>query len=69
MLQILKEIMKKLINKIRKRTDSDEESSSRITADTVAEHREKILAGGRKFKYPIQYTQAQAGYDCDYYRC
>jgi len=26
----------------------------RITNDTVAEHREKILAGGRKFKYPLQ---------------
>ena len=26
---------------------------SRITNDTVAEHREKVLAGGRKHKYPI----------------
>ena len=29
----------------------------RITNETVAEHREKILAGGRKFKYPVQYAQ------------
>ena len=27
----------------------------RITNETVAEHRERILAGGRRFKYPIQY--------------
>lgn len=30
---------------------------SRITNETVAEHRERILAGGRKFKYPIQYAR------------
>lgn len=35
----------------------DEGSSSRITNETVAEHREKVLAGGRKFKYPIQYQR------------
>lgn len=29
----------------------------RITNDTVAEHRERILAGGRKFKYPVQYAR------------
>lgn len=29
----------------------------RITNETVAEHREKILAGGRRFKYPIQYSR------------
>lgn len=27
----------------------------RITNETVAEHRERILAGGRRFKYPVQY--------------
>ena len=31
--------------------------SLRITNDTIAEHREKILAGGRKFKYPLQYSK------------
>lgn len=31
--------------------------SQRITNETVAEHREKILAGGRKFKYPVQYAR------------
>lgn len=30
---------------------------SRITNETVAEHREQILAGGRRFKYPHQYAR------------
>lgn len=30
---------------------------SRITNETVAEYRERILAGGRRFKYPIQYAR------------
>lgn len=30
---------------------------SRITNETVAEHREQVLAGGRKLKYPVQYTR------------
>lgn len=30
---------------------------SRITNETVAEHRERILAGGRRFKYPVQYAR------------
>lgn len=33
------------------------ETGGRITNETVAEHRERILAGGRKFKYPLQYTK------------
>lgn len=28
-----------------------------ITNETVAEYREQILASGRKFKYPVQYTK------------
>lgn len=47
--------MKKLINKIKNRKAAP--LSSRITTETVAEHREQILAGGRKFKYPIQYAK------------
>ncbi|NCO10776.1 hypothetical protein GW746_00325 [Candidatus Saccharibacteria bacterium] len=31
--------------------------SGRITTDTLAEHRERVLAGGRKFKYPVQYAK------------
>ena len=47
--------MKKLLHKLRKRNDLP--PSSRITSETVAEHREHILAGGRRFKYPIQYAR------------
>jgi hypothetical protein len=47
--------MKKLLHKLHKRNDLL--PSSRITSETVAEHREHILAGGRRFKYPIQYAR------------
>lgn len=47
--------MKKLVSKILRRDTPAE--PSRITNDTVAEHRERILAGGRRFKYPIQYAR------------
>ena len=47
--------MKKLLTKLRKKDIPD--GSSRITNETVAEHREKILAGGRRFKYPVQYAR------------
>jgi len=50
--------MKKLLNKIprprRKKSQAAHEPAQRITNETVAEHREQILAGGRKFKYPVQ---------------
>ena len=36
---------------------SSDDTASRITNETVAEHREKVLAGGRKFKYPLQYQR------------
>lgn len=47
--------MKQLKNKILRKKDA--EAPGRITNDTVAEHREQILAGGRKFKYPVQYSK------------
>ena len=47
--------MKKLVSKLRKK--QSEEPAARITTDTLAEHREKVLAGGRKFKYPVQYQR------------
>jgi len=47
--------MKKLLNKLLRR--NKEPLPSRITSETVAQHREQILAGGRKFKYPIQYAR------------
>lgn len=47
--------MKKIIQKLRK--SEAPEPPSRITNDTVSEHRKRVLAGGRKFKYPIQYSR------------
>ncbi len=47
--------MKKLALKRRKKQEAP--TPSRITNETVAEHRERILAGGRKFKYPHQYVK------------
>lgn len=44
------------LNRFRKRSASSE-PLSRITNETVAEHRERILAGGRRYKYPIQYAR------------
>lgn len=43
--------------KILRRKKPEESAPSRITNETVAEHRERILAGGRKFKYPVQYAR------------
>lgn len=48
--------MKKALSKFR-RNKQPEEPKGRITTDTLAEHREKVLAGGRKFKYPVQYAR------------
>ncbi|MDR1032605.1 MAG: SurA N-terminal domain-containing protein [Candidatus Nomurabacteria bacterium] len=45
----------KLPDKLRR--SKKEKPAARITNDTVAEHREKILAEGRKFKYPLQYAK------------
>ncbi len=46
--------MKRLVQKLRKDT---QEAPTRITNENVSEHRKRILAGGRKFKYPIQYSR------------
>lgn len=48
--------MKKLLAK-RRLNKEKENLPSRITNETVAEHREKILAGGRRYKYPMQYAR------------
>lgn len=55
MLSKIKQKMNKVLNKLFKRKQTP--ISSRITSDTVAQHREQILAGGRRFKYPIQYAR------------
>ena len=47
--------MKKL--QLKRRKAAKQEAPSRITNETVAEHRERILAGGRRFKYPMQYAR------------
>jgi len=48
--------MKKIFKKKRTAQQQDQ-PPLRITNETVAEHRERILAGGRKFKYPVQYAR------------
>lgn len=49
--------MKKYLKNKLSRKQEPEQAPSRITNETVAEHRERILAGGRKFKYPVQYSK------------
>ncbi len=49
--------MKTKLHKIFKKQGRRPETGGRITNETVAEHRERVLAGGRKFKYPVQYTK------------
>lgn len=48
---------KLLIKRLGRKQKEEKEAPSRITNETVAEHRERILAGGRKFKYPVQYAR------------
>jgi len=47
--------MKKLIKKLRRRDKTP--PPTRITSETIEKHREHILAGGRRFKYPVQYAR------------
>ena len=47
--------MKKLINKLRRRGNIA--PTTRITSETIDQHRQHILAGGRRFKYPFQYAR------------
>ena len=53
----MKRLKSKLQNLRRKKQEEEPESPDRITNETVAEHREQILAGGRRFKYPMQYAK------------
>ena len=53
-----KESTRKMLRKLRrKKSDEAQPTPLRITNDTVVEHRERILAGGRRFKYPLQYAR------------
>ena len=47
---------KRIIRKLTKKSE-EPKKVERITNETVSEHRAEILAGGRKFKYPVQYTR------------
>lgn len=53
----------KLKNPIKRRKGAEERVTEafanvpRITNDTVAEHREEVLAGARKFIYPLQHSK------------
>lgn len=49
--------MNNIIPNMSKKEPELPETGGRITNETVAQHRERILAGGRKFKYPLQYTK------------
>lgn len=50
--------MKKIQLRAKKKNQINEDAApARITNETVAEHREQILAGGRRFKYPHQYAR------------
>src|SRR5690606_38347920 len=55
----LTSLMKKIRDKLKvlRKTNSQGDNPGRITNETVAEYREQILAGGRKFKYPVQYSK------------
>ncbi len=51
-------IMKKPSIKLKKPKNKPKKPETKhITNDTVAEHREKVLSGGQKFKYPVQYER------------
>lgn len=43
--------------RLSKKRNESTEGSARITNETVAEHRERVLAGDRRFKYPVQYAK------------
>lgn len=49
--------MKKISKFKFRKKGADSAKIQRITNETVAEHREKILSTGRRFKYPIQYAK------------
>ncbi len=49
--------VKKHISKLKRTKPTEQKLDSRITNETVAEHREQIIAGGRRFKYPVQYSR------------
>lgn len=53
----MKKLMHKVLRKKRPIASESPADSLRITNETVAEHRERILAAGRRFKYPHNYPR------------
>lgn len=56
----VKKTVKKPIDKLRKKDDDSLSASSKlpyITNETVAEHREEVLSGARKYIYPLQHSK------------
>jgi P2-related tail formation protein len=60
MLSKIKNNSKKILKKISRKT---EVLPLRITNENVEAHRENVLAGGRKFKYPMQYAKHKLVYN------
>src|SRR4051794_32643110 len=63
-IRVKKPKLKKLIPKrsgkeaaAKSRSLADDESVPRITNETVAEHREKVLGSARKYIYPLQHSK------------
>lgn len=50
--------MKKLTKKLRRnKSDAPPAAPGRITSDNIAEHREEVLKGARKYIYPLQHSK------------
>jgi parvulin-like peptidyl-prolyl isomerase len=57
-LKKLKDSAKKPFHKLRRKKDITEDAKvPYITNDTIAEHREEVLAGARKYIYPLQHSK------------
>lgn len=61
MLAKIKKKSKNIKNKVLRK--ESEQLPIRITNDNVAVHRERTIAGGRRFKYPIQYARHKLVYN------
>lgn len=60
MLSKIKNKSTRIINKVKRKKD---EVPLRITSETIDVHRENVLSGGRKFKYPVQYAKHKLVYN------
>lgn len=57
LLKKFKPSFRKKSAKTKKVEQTDTQGAPRITSDTVAEHREEVLAGARRFIYPLQQSK------------